>query len=121
MKHVLLNFEVQQCVYWNENPWQCKIETTGDAFLTLGKKYTGDEPEIKKCLEIGDMILKAMNEAMKSEAIYGEFDLEDDDFEKLFNAIPKASGMKRFVFIGWANEEKTSIYATLKYPTFGYL
>ena len=46
---------------------------------------------------------------------------EDDDFEKLFNAIPRASGEKRFVFIGWANEEETSIYATLKYPTFGYL
>ena len=62
-----------------------------------------------------------MNEAMNSEAIYGEFDLEDDDFEKLLNATPNASGNKRFVFTGWANEEKTSVYADLKYPTFGYI
>ena len=121
MKHVLLSFETQQWDYWMKRPWQCKIETTGDAFLELRKKYQGDEPEIEKCLEIGQKILDAMNDAMKSEAIYGEFDLEDDDFEKLYNAVPAATGKKRFVFTSWATEEKTSVYATLKYPTFGYL
>lgn len=121
MVHVLLSFETQQWNYWLEKPWQCKIETTGDAFLVFGQKYKGDEPEIKKCEEIGGKILDAMNAAMKSEAVYGEFDLEDEDFKKLNEATPSATGKKRFVFTGWANEERTSVHATLKYPTFGYL